>query len=193
MLSYQGIRASGEFLTNDLNSFRAPRSAIGFAGRAQLPAGFDRRAQTAAAVGGRERGQGAGGDGRPRAGGAAGFDESANELVPKLTELLGRASGQPRIARAELLWYFDPKNPAIIPALTQGMSESNSAVRAVAAYWYWKSGQLIGREALPAPARGRTRSRRRFFPGQCSACRTASECPDRFGSVRSLLPLGKAK
>jgi HEAT repeat protein len=63
---------------------------------------------------------------------------SANKLVPKLTELLARASGQPRIARAELLWHFDPKNPAIIPALTQGMSESNSAVRAVAAYWYWK-------------------------------------------------------
>lgn len=63
---------------------------------------------------------------------------TAKGLVPKISEQLAKADGQPQVAKAELLWHLDPQNPAIIPALARGMNHTNSAVRAHAAYWYWR-------------------------------------------------------
>jgi len=60
------------------------------------------------------------------------------ELVPKLSERLAHTNGQPQTAKAELLWHLDPQNPAVVPALTHAMGQTNSALRAHAAFWYWK-------------------------------------------------------
>ncbi|PYJ00652.1 MAG: hypothetical protein DME25_20150, partial [Verrucomicrobia bacterium] len=60
------------------------------------------------------------------------------ELVPQLSEQLAGSNGQPQTAKAELLWHLDPQNPAIVPALTHAMGHTNGALRAYAAFCYWK-------------------------------------------------------
>jgi HEAT repeat protein len=69
----------------------------------------------------------------------AGLGSKASQFVPELTRKLARTNGQPQAATAELLWHIDPNNAAIVPALKQVMQYTNSAMRAYAAYWYWRA------------------------------------------------------
>jgi len=68
----------------------------------------------------------------------AGLGSKASQFAPELTRKLASTNGQPQAATAELLWHIDPNNTAIVPALKQVMQHTNSAMRAHAAYWYWK-------------------------------------------------------